>query len=94
MPPQPFEYHGREAICRFLSAVVPADGFRVLPTRANGRPAFAFYPRGGPAHGLMVVGVAEEGIEAIIAFVEPRVLTAFGFPLTDEPAAASVSGQA
>jgi RNA polymerase sigma-70 factor (TIGR02960 family) len=94
MPPQPFEYHGREAICDFLSAVVPADGFHLLATRANGRPAFAFYERGGNAHGLLVVDIAEEGIAAMTAFVDTTVLTTFGFGLTDEPPAASVSGQA
>jgi len=94
MPPQPFEYHGREAICAFLSAVVPAGGFRLLATRANGRPAFAFYERGGNAHGLIVVTVAEDGIAAITAFVDTGVLRAFGFRLTDESAAAPVSGQA
>jgi RNA polymerase sigma-70 factor (TIGR02960 family) len=93
MPPQPFEYHGREAICAFLSAVVPAEGYRLLPARANGRPAFAFYPRGGRARGLMVVTAVEDGIAAITAFVDTRVLTGFGFPLTDESAAAPVSRQ-
>ena len=94
MPPEPFEYHGREAICNFLSAVVPAEGFRLVPTRANGRPAFAFYRRDGGAHGLLVVTVAEEGIAAMTAFVDTRVLEPFGLGLTDEPCGALVSGQA
>jgi RNA polymerase sigma-70 factor (TIGR02960 family) len=93
MPPQPFEYHGREAICRFLSAVVPADGYRVVEVRANGRPAFAFYERSGHAHGLMVVTAAEDGITAITAFVDARYLRPFGLPADELPAAA-VSGQA
>jgi hypothetical protein len=52
MPPEPFEFHGPAAIARFLSTV-PAGGalerFRLVPTRANGLPAFGCYlgdPRG------------------------------------------------
>jgi RNA polymerase sigma-70 factor (TIGR02960 family) len=96
MPPQPFEYHGREAICRFLSAVVPPDGFRLLATRANGRPAYAMYERGGTAHGLLVLTVADDGVAAITAFVDTAILPAFGLPrsLTDESGAAAVSERA
>jgi RNA polymerase sigma-70 factor (TIGR02960 family) len=43
MPPEPLEYEGPDAIGRFLSSV-PAAGalerFRLVPTRANGQPAF------------------------------------------------------
>src|SRR5919197_79802 len=46
MPPEAAEYLGPEAIGRFLSTV-PAAGsperFRLVPTRANGQPAFACY---------------------------------------------------
>jgi hypothetical protein len=48
MPPEPLEYQGPDAIARFL-ATVPAGGrldqFRLVPTRANGQPAFGAYLR-------------------------------------------------
>ena len=46
MPPTPLEYLGPAAIAGFLSTV-PAGGrldrFRLVPTRANGQPAFGCY---------------------------------------------------
>ena len=94
MPPQPFVYHGREAIRRFLGAVVPPDGFRVLPTGANRQPALAFYERGGKAHGLLVVTVADAGVTAMTAFVGDGVVPRFGLPASDDPSGAAVSGRA
>jgi hypothetical protein len=48
MPPVPLEYQGPVAIGGFLSTV-PAGGalerFRLVPTRANGQPAFGCYLR-------------------------------------------------
>jgi len=48
MPPEPLEYQGAAAIGRFLSTV-PAGGaldrFRLVPTGANGQPAFGCYLR-------------------------------------------------
>jgi RNA polymerase sigma-70 factor (TIGR02960 family) len=90
MPPQPFEYHGREAIGRFL-ATVPAGGalerFRLVPTRANGQPAFACYLRepSGPrmhAYGIMVLTVGAGGITRITGFPDTSVFRAFGLPRT------------
>ena len=90
MPPQPFEYHGREAIGAFF-ATVPAGGaierIRLVPTRANGQPAFAGYLREphGPrqhAYGLMVVTLTEEGVAGITGFTDPSVFPAFGLPRT------------
>ena len=51
MPPEPFEYEGRAAIAAFLRQVradARARGgreARLLPTRANGQPAFGHYLR-------------------------------------------------
>ena len=51
MPPYPLEYEGPEAIRGFLSTV-PAGGdlsqVRLVPTRANGQPAFGCYVDGRP----------------------------------------------
>ena len=46
MPPMPFEYHGRDAVARFSAALFAADRrFDLVPTRANGQPAFGAYLR-------------------------------------------------
>ena len=45
MPPIPTWFRGREAVATFLSSRPLAAGtrWRLLPTRANGQPAFAHY---------------------------------------------------
>ncbi|NIO39566.1 MAG: sigma-70 family RNA polymerase sigma factor, partial [Burkholderiales bacterium] len=49
MPPSPSWYQGRPAVRAFISAnILDGDArgrWRLLPTRANGRPAFAWYKR-------------------------------------------------
>jgi RNA polymerase sigma-70 factor (ECF subfamily) len=90
MPPAPMEYEGRDAIGRFLSTV-PANGaldrFRLVPTRANGQPAFACYLRDphtpiAHAYGLMVLTLAGDHIVAITGFPDTSVFRAFGLPRT------------
>ena len=47
MPPWHHWYHGRDAIRNFFGTVWPRYGrFRLVPTRANGQPAFALYVEG------------------------------------------------
>ena len=86
MPPLPLEYHGREAAARFLKVVSlrPGRSFRLVPTRANGQPAFGFYVRGphgeiGRATGLLVVTLAGPKISALTHF-DNSVLPLFGLP--------------
>jgi RNA polymerase sigma-70 factor (ECF subfamily) len=86
MPPLPFEYQGLELARRFHAAVAFRGGrtYRLVATRANGHPAFGAYardPAGGPSHaiGLVVVGVADDGICAITRF-DTVVLPYFGLP--------------
>jgi RNA polymerase sigma-70 factor (ECF subfamily) len=86
MPPVPLEYHGRELALRFLTDVVFRDGrtYRLIPTRANGQPAFGAYvrdPAGGPSHalGLLVFSVAGDRISEIIRF-DTALLPHFGLP--------------
>jgi RNA polymerase sigma-70 factor (TIGR02960 family) len=73
MPPIPLEYVGREAV-RELFAVIFGSGRRVelVPTRANGQPAFGVYLRGasGIRHrsGLFVLTVAGDRISAFTRF--------------------------
>ena len=88
MPPAPLEYEGRAAIGEFLSTV-PAGGhlerFMLVPTRANGQPAFGFYVRDpqcarGRASGVMVLTLAGDEIAAITSFHDLGPLTRFGLP--------------
>jgi RNA polymerase sigma-70 factor (ECF subfamily) len=88
MPPEPLEYQGPEAIGRFLSTV-PAAGalqrFRLIPTRANGQPAFGCYLRDGHtavahAYGLMVLTLRGDRLAGLTGFADTRVFGAFGLP--------------
>jgi RNA polymerase sigma-70 factor (ECF subfamily) len=90
MPPEGIEYHGRAAIAEFLSTV-PGGGrlerFRLIPTRANGQPAFGCYLRDrhapiAHAYGLMVLTVSGHGVTVITGFADTGVFRAFGLPRT------------
>jgi RNA polymerase sigma-70 factor (TIGR02960 family) len=89
MPPYPFEYQGKEAITRFFEhrAAVRDPRRRVVPTRANGQPAFGFYvddPHAPVARpwGLMVLTLDGEWISAITFFSDTSVFPHFGLPRT------------
>jgi len=86
MPPLPLEYHGRDAVGHFFATVGFRHGRRydLVPTRANGQPAFAVYlraPSGGIRHaiGLDVVTLSGDRIRAITHF-DASVLPPFGLP--------------
>jgi RNA polymerase sigma-70 factor (TIGR02960 family) len=90
MPPEPLEYQGPAAIARFL-ATVPAGGrldrFRLVPTRANGQPAFGCYLRDphtpiAHAYGLMVLTLRGDRVAAITGFPDTSVFPHFGLPRT------------
>ena len=90
MPPQPLEYQGPVAIASFLSSV-PAGGrldhFRLVPTRANGQPAFGCYLRDphtpiAHAYGLMVLTLRGGRVSAITGFPDTSVFPHFGLPRT------------
>jgi len=88
MPPMPLEYQGRELAAQFLAATAFRPGWtaRLLPTRANGQPAFGFYAR-DPATGdfytvgLMVLTLAGTQISAMTRF-DGGVLPRFDLPAT------------
>jgi RNA polymerase sigma-70 factor (TIGR02960 family) len=90
MPPAPHEYQGRPAIAAFLRTRGPfsgGGGIRLVPTRANGQPAFAYYlgdPNAGVARadGLFVLTMQGEAISAITRFGDTGVLPYFGLPRT------------
>jgi RNA polymerase sigma-70 factor (ECF subfamily) len=84
MPPMPLEYEGREVAARFCASILAGGRrFDLVPTRANGQPAFGAYLRGpdGTSHGtgLFVLTVDGGGIRAMTRF-ENTVLPWFGLP--------------
>jgi RNA polymerase sigma-70 factor (ECF subfamily) len=90
MPPWLLWYVGRDAIGAFNRKVWESySGFRLLPTGANGQPAFALYGRdvmGGPwsAHSIRVLTLDRDRIATLTLFVKPdslRLFEALGFPL-------------
>ena len=86
MPPVTLEYQGPEAIAGFLRDVNTWLGprrYRLIPTRANGQPAFGFYLQEGQspvfrAHGLIVLTLEGGQISAITRFVDNSNLARFG----------------
>jgi RNA polymerase sigma-70 factor (ECF subfamily) len=88
MPPLPYEWQGHRQMRQFLAAIWagPRAMRRLIPTRANGQPAFALYfpdPHGQVMHavGLMVLTLAGDRVSAITRF-DNSVLTYFGLPRT------------
>jgi RNA polymerase sigma-70 factor (ECF subfamily) len=84
MPPMPFEYAGTDAVARFCATLLGSGRrFRLVPTRANGQPAFGAYLRApdGGRHGtgLYVLTLAGDRISGMIRF-EASVLPWFGLP--------------
>ena len=84
MPPMPFEYQGRDVVARFCACLFGAGRrFDLVPTRANGQPAFGVYVRGqdGISHGagLYVLTLTGDRICAMTRF-ENGVLPWFGLP--------------
>jgi RNA polymerase sigma-70 factor (ECF subfamily) len=88
MPPEPYEYQGRQAIARFLQDRDARVGvLRLVPTRANGQPAFGCYLPDAHApiaraRGLMVLTLTDDRISAITWFGERSLLSHFGLPRT------------
>jgi RNA polymerase sigma-70 factor (ECF subfamily) len=86
MPPMPAWFSGREAVTRFFATqVLAAPGlFRMVPTTANGQPAFAAYRRGRDgvyeAHAVQVLTVTAAGVARLVVFLDPALFRAFGLP--------------
>ena len=84
MPPMPLEYERRDVVTRFCALLFGAGRkYDLVPTRANGQPAFGLYvhTRGGISHGtgLVVLTFAGDRICAMTRF-ENSVLPWFGLP--------------
>jgi RNA polymerase sigma-70 factor, ECF subfamily len=89
MPPLPAWAQGRAAIATLFQTPLftHARQRRLLPTRANGSPAFGLYRRepGTDVYqlfGLVVLGVEGEQIASLVAFLELSNLSAFALPPT------------
>ena len=84
MPPIPLEYQGRDAVARFYASIIrPGRRVDLVPTRANGQPAFGAYLRAstGIRHGtgLFVLTLTGDRICAFTRF-DNSVLPWFGLP--------------
>jgi RNA polymerase sigma-70 factor (TIGR02960 family) len=84
MPPVPLEYEGRDIVGRFLAEIIRPDRtFDLVPTRANGQPAFGLYLRAPdgtrPTIGLVAIALSGDRIRSLIRF-ENSVLPWFGLP--------------
>jgi SnoaL-like domain len=83
MPPIPLEYLGRDAAARFLASLLAVRRHDLVPTRANGQPAFGAYLRArtGIRHGtgLYVLTLSGDRISVMTRF-DSNVLPWFGLP--------------
>jgi hypothetical protein len=90
MPPMPLEYHGRDIVAGFCASALFGSNrrFDLVPTRANGQPAFGSYLRAPtapdgtrPGVGLIAIAIAGDRVCAMTRF-ERSVLPRFGLPLS------------
>jgi RNA polymerase sigma-70 factor (ECF subfamily) len=89
MPPFTAWYQGAENIGRLIDTQCPADGpgdMRLIPTRANGQPAFGLYMRGDDdvyrPFNLPVLTLGPSGITHVACFFDLRLFATFGLPET------------
>jgi RNA polymerase sigma-70 factor (TIGR02960 family) len=90
MPPADLEYQGAAAIASFLTGSARyRDGrrFTLIPTRANGQPAFGCYvpdehSRISHQAGILVLTIDGDRIAAITRFIDGGLAPHFGLPRT------------
>ncbi|SEG88931.1 RNA polymerase, sigma subunit, ECF family [Actinacidiphila yanglinensis] len=87
MPPLALEYQGLAAIGNFLGTIAfrGRRSYALVPTRANGQPAFGIYLRlpGNPflhAHGVLLMTLEGDRVSAITRFMDGGLLPLFGLP--------------
>ena len=87
MPPIPAWVRGFEANARFYRDMIPTmtSPLRVVPTRANGGPALAFYRATGPNDEYVLTAIQAivlegGGVKRIDHFLTREVFVAFGLP--------------
>jgi RNA polymerase sigma-70 factor, ECF subfamily len=85
MPPWREWYHGRDAIDRFFTWTARPGGsgpFRLVPSAANGQPAFAFYGRRNGSvwrtHSIQLLTLEGAAISHMTSFVDASLFAAFG----------------
>ncbi|MEP7089057.1 MAG: RNA polymerase subunit sigma-70, partial [Nocardioidaceae bacterium] len=86
MPPYTGWYQGAENIGTLIATQCPGGrhDMRMVPTRANGQPAYGLYMRGEddvfrPFH-LQVLTIGADGVEHVGAFFGAAVFETFGLP--------------
>jgi RNA polymerase sigma-70 factor, ECF subfamily len=91
MPPIPAWYRGKETIRVLVTRTVfggQARGrWRLLPTCANGQPAFGVYRQTSnrrlyAAYGIQVLRLVDHAISDVITFRDPALVVRFGLPST------------
>lgn len=88
MPPEPFECHGGPAVAAFLRRMnFWGRDLTLVPTRANGQPAFGYYlpdPTAAirRAGGLVVLDITDDQVSTITRFGDKSLLARFGLPRT------------
>jgi RNA polymerase sigma-70 factor (TIGR02960 family) len=87
MPPWPWEYQGQTAVGGFLRFLEGSRGapLRLVPTRANGQPAFGCYRPTAQtdiarASSLVVLTLEGDRISAMTWFTDTSVFPHFGLP--------------
>ena len=89
MPPMALEYQGRDVVARFCASIFGSGRqFELVPTRANGQPAFATYEPDGDGHltvsGLQVLQLGEvDGrlfITTLVSYRDPALAIRCGLP--------------
>jgi RNA polymerase sigma-70 factor (ECF subfamily) len=88
MPPWAEWFNGRDAVLKFLprGPFQPGHRWKLVPTRANGQPAFGCYYADGDgtkrAEGILLLGFSEDGqISEITSFRDEGLFPKFGLPL-------------
>ncbi|MGH3860172.1 sigma-70 family RNA polymerase sigma factor [Actinokineospora sp.] len=85
MPPIPTWFAGRDNVGAFLATRLRTpNAMRMVPTSANGQPAFAVYMRQDDgehhAHAILVLTLAGSRISRITMFHDPHLFPTFGMP--------------
>jgi RNA polymerase sigma-70 factor (ECF subfamily) len=86
MPPWLQWFMGREVIGTFFAAAwKTCGGLHLVPTSANGLPAFAIYEFSGAdkrwnAHSIHVLTLENDAISAVTLFLDPHLFHDFGLP--------------
>ncbi|HEU5156766.1 MAG TPA: sigma-70 family RNA polymerase sigma factor [Streptosporangiaceae bacterium] len=86
MPPFLSWFRGRDniGVCVSRQCAPGAGDLRLVPTKANGQPAFGLYKRRDDgvhrAHSLQVLTISSEGITHVGAFFDISLFGTFGLP--------------